>query len=718
MLGTVLGGRYRITTILGAGGFGQTYLAEDEQQPRQCVVKQFKPVSQDLRLLMVARRLFDTEVETLRRLGQHDQIPELYDSFQDDEEFYLVQEFIEGHALSEELGEGRRFSEPEAIALLQDVLSVLDFVHQNQVIHRDIKPANLIRRKTDGKLVLIDFGAVKEIQTRLTGISGQTEMTVGIGTQGYTPSEQLMGRPRYCSDLYALGMTVVQAVTGCPPSQLPEDPETLDVIWQHRAAEISPGLKLILDHLVRYDFSQRYQSVAEVQQSLAQLADLPTDLIDAPMSLLPPGVAHRTQPLPPLSWRDRLRMGWKGLAIATAAAAALSLGLKHLGWTEPLERLAYDQMTRLQPALPPDDRLLIVEISEADLQTLGRATPSDADVAKVLQTLQQARPRVIGLGLWRDLPQEPGRAALLEALRSPNVITFMQLGSVTTPQIPPPPGVPSVQVGFSDLLVDADRVVRRGLIFGGEFHSFAMRLAQKYLASENVGLRTSPAHPGITELGETPLPPLESTAGGYQRLDAGGYQLLLRYRSPAAPAPVVSFADVLNGRVAMDRVRDRIVLIGTTAPSGKDLYYTPFSAGQQTEHQMPGVVIHAQITSQLLSLTQDGRGLIGYWSDWTEGLWIIGWVGVGSGLGWFLRHPARLGAGSVAAMGILIGSSVWLFGQQVWIPVATPAIALTLATVGAAAYRVYRESKLETDLTRLVWDKTLITDLGRRGHSP
>ncbi|HIK42813.1 serine/threonine-protein kinase, partial [Thermoleptolyngbya sp. M55_K2018_002] len=321
MLGTVLGGRYRIITILGAGGFGQTYLAEDEQQPRRCVVKQFKPVSQDLHLLVVARRLFDTEVETLRRLGQHDQIPELYDSFQEGEEFYLVQEFIEGHALSEEFAGGRQFSEPEAIALLHDVLNVLSFVHQNQVIHRDIKPANLIRRKSDGKLVLIDFGAVKEIQTRLTGISGQTEVTVGIGTQGYTPSEQLMGRPRYCSDLYALGMTVVQAVTGCLPSQLPEDPETLDVLWQHQA-ELSPGLMLILDYLVRYDFSQRYQSVAEVQHALTQLANLPTDLIDTPTSLLPPAVAHRTQPLPPLSWRDRLRMGWRGLAIATATAAA------------------------------------------------------------------------------------------------------------------------------------------------------------------------------------------------------------------------------------------------------------------------------------------------------------------------------------------------------------------------------------------------------------
>jgi len=445
MLGTLLGGRYRIITILGAGGFGQTYLVEDEQQPRRCVVKQFKPVSKDLHLLAVARRLFDTEVETLRRLGQHDQIPELYDSFQDGEDFYLVQEFIEGHALSEELAEGQRFSEPEAIALLQDVLGVLSFIHQNQVIHRDIKPANLIRRKADGKLVLIDFGAVKEIQTQLTGIAGQTEVTVGIGTQGYTPSEQLMGRPRYCSDLYALGMTVVQAVTGSPPSQLMEDSETLNLIWQHQA-EISPGLKLILDHLVRYDFSQRYQLVAEVQHALAQLAELPTDLIEAPTSLLPPAVAFRTQPLPPLSWRDRLRMGWKGLAIATATAAALSLGLKHLGWTEPLERLAYDQMTRLQPALPPDDRLLIVGISEADLQTLGRATPSDADVAKVLQILQRAQPRVIGLGLWRDLPQEPGRAALLEALRSPNVVTFMQLGNAATPQIPPPPGVPPVQV--------------------------------------------------------------------------------------------------------------------------------------------------------------------------------------------------------------------------------------------------------------------------------
>ena len=221
MLGQTLAGRYELTQILGAGGFGQTYLAVDTfgalsgapGGAANCVVKQLKPASQDLNFLSVARRLFETEVKTLKRLGSHSQIPRLLDSFEEDNEFYLVQEFIDGCSLEDEIAQVGQFDEVGAIALLESVLPVLNFIHENHVIHRDLKPDNLIRRRDTSEIVLIDFGAVKEIRTRI--ITGeQTALTIGIGTQGYTPSEQLSGKPRYSSDIFALGMTVIQALTG------------------------------------------------------------------------------------------------------------------------------------------------------------------------------------------------------------------------------------------------------------------------------------------------------------------------------------------------------------------------------------------------------------------------------------------------------------------------------------------------------------------------
>ncbi len=715
MLGTVLGGRYKIITILGAGGFGQTYLADDTQQPRRCVVKQLKPISRDTRMLDIARRLFDTEVETLRRLGQHDQIPELYDSFQENDEFYFVQEYIDGHPLSEEFSRGQRLSEAEVVVLLQNVLSVLQFVHQNQVIHRDIKPGNLIRRRHDGKIVLIDFGAVKELQTQLSGHVGQTSFTVGIGTEGYTPSEQLMGRPRYCSDIYALGMTAIQAVTGMQPSQLPNDPNTLDLRWQDRA-DIGLGLAFVLDRMVRYDFSQRYQLVEDVLQALQRLAELPTDLTEIPASLLLPQglMSDWTQPVAALSWRSHLRCGVKVLAIATAAVTGVVLGLRQLGWLEPLELAAYDQMTRLQPAQPPDPRLLIVGIDEADLQTLRRTTPSDQSVAQALAILQQMRPRVIGLDLYRDLPQQPGYAELLQQLQPENVITIMKLGDNAAVQIPPPPGIPPERVGFNDFAVDADNVIRRNLIFAATFHSFSMRLAQKYLEADGIKPRNSTTHLGMTELGNTLFRPLEPTSGGYQHADAAGYQVMLRYRSPTTPARLISFMELLNGQVNPEWVRDRVVLIGTTAPSGKDLFVTPYSASERTEPKAPGVVIHAQSTSQLLSAVLDGEQLIWILPDWAEAVWIAGWVVLGGTLGWMVRHPGTLAASSAVALGLTVGTGILLFSQGGWVPIAAPAIALLLADVGVTTYRAYQESQRQRDRTHLAWDQTLSIDLTRK----
>jgi serine/threonine protein kinase len=276
-----LGGRYRVLRQLGTGGFGRTYLAEDLHLPGhpRCALKHLKPQINSDDTLSMARRCFETEAQVLYRLGDHDQIPRLLAHFEEDCEFYLAQEFIEGESVARELVEGQVWSEGRAIALLKDVLQVLSFVHAQQVIHRDLKPSNLIRRRSDQRIVLIDFGAVKQVSAQPVE-AGNTNLTISIGTQGYMPNEQIAGKPRFSSDIYAVGVLGVQALTGVHPRRLGEDTRG-ELEWQHLAPQISLALKEMLDRMVRYDFRDRYSTADE---ALAALETIP---IEAEMALPP-----------------------------------------------------------------------------------------------------------------------------------------------------------------------------------------------------------------------------------------------------------------------------------------------------------------------------------------------------------------------------------------------------------------------------------------------
>jgi serine/threonine protein kinase len=285
MIGTVISQRYQIIQNLGSGGFGQTFLAKDLQLPDhpQCVVKRLKPATSDESVLQIASRLFETEARVLHKLGNHDRIPRLLAHFEEAHEFYLVQELIDGYDLTNELipteryGDGYpvgRMNEPQAIAFLLDVLEILEFVHAQGAIHRDIKPANLMRRRSDGKLVLIDFGAVKQVETATVIAS-----TVAIGTDGYMPNEQAIGKPRPCSDLYAVGAIAIQGLTGVPPSLISENMETGELNWRQSPTyaatkyrtQISDDLARVIDKLVKYDFRDRYQSAEAALADLRQL---------------------------------------------------------------------------------------------------------------------------------------------------------------------------------------------------------------------------------------------------------------------------------------------------------------------------------------------------------------------------------------------------------------------------------------------------------------
>ncbi|MEO1006131.1 MAG: serine/threonine-protein kinase [Cyanobacteria bacterium J06638_38] len=268
MQGTILGSRYRVIEYIAKGGFGKTYLAEDTQLPGKdkCVVKQLYPSVDDPYFIKVARRLFKTEAETLNTLGVHNQIPRLMAYFEEDEKFYLVQQYIEGHTLTKELVAGEPWSERKVVELLKDCLGILSFIHAQGVIHRDVKPDNLICRQSDHKLVLVDFGTVKEV------IAEQTQLvpaTVAVGTKGYMPTEQARGKPRTASDIYALGVIAIQAMTGVHPTQLAEN-DSGEIIWQDKV-QCSSQLKEIVSKMTRYQFKERYQSA---QSTIAALASL------------------------------------------------------------------------------------------------------------------------------------------------------------------------------------------------------------------------------------------------------------------------------------------------------------------------------------------------------------------------------------------------------------------------------------------------------------
>jgi len=275
MVSQLLDGRYQIIEVIETGEFGQTYLAKDIRRPGepQCFVKHLRPGSSEPKLINTTRRLFQKEAEVLEKLGQHDQIPQLFAYFEENEEFFLVESFIAGHSLSTEIVPGKPVTEEKIIPLLKELLEILVFVHGQGVIHRDIKPANLIRRYADNKLVLIDFGSVKEIHIA----QRQAPVTVRIGTLEYMPIEQFQYNPQLNSDIYALGMIGIQAMTGLPAYDLPKlrdlkNSNRGEIVWRHLTT-CSQALSDVLDNMVRYDFRERYQSAAEALADLRKIGD-------------------------------------------------------------------------------------------------------------------------------------------------------------------------------------------------------------------------------------------------------------------------------------------------------------------------------------------------------------------------------------------------------------------------------------------------------------
>ncbi|NET27211.1 bifunctional serine/threonine-protein kinase/formylglycine-generating enzyme family protein [Okeania sp. SIO1I7] len=396
--GKILRQRYKIIgSPLGSGGFGDTYLAQDLDLPEnpKCVVKHLKPKSSDPGILPVAQKLFEREAKTLYKLGKDsDQIPKLFAHFQEGTEFYLVQEYIEGQDISKELTEGKKLSQSYTITLLKGILEALAVAHQNNIVHRDIKPQNLMRRKSDNKIVLIDFGAVKEISVLTTANQpGATTFTVAVGTPGYMPSEQTRGQPKLSSDIYAVGMVGIKALTGKNPEDLPRDSKTEHIIWRNEA-RVSDRLANILDRMVHEYFLLRYENAMGVLEAL----DIPTSPVPTPQPTPAPTpsqtktVVPKLQPQPNKTRRQILTLG--GLAGGGFVAAMLT---KNLWSRTPPENISTSQAIPeptpenisspepiLEPPPPPQPEFPIQIFTTVKVNRTGEIISSREGKAEVM----------------------------------------------------------------------------------------------------------------------------------------------------------------------------------------------------------------------------------------------------------------------------------------------------------------------------------------------
>ncbi|MUG91875.1 protein kinase [Scytonema sp. UIC 10036] len=275
----LLNNRYQVIQVLGSGGFGETFLAEDVHMPsrRRCVIKQLKPVTKDPKTYQMIQQRFEREAATLEFLGEgSEQIPKLYAYFSEQGQFYLVQEWIQGQTLTDVVNTKGALSETEVRAILLSLLSVLDYVHSKGIIHRDIKPENIILRSLNSKPVLIDFGAVKETIRSVATTSGNLTQSIIIGTPGYMSSEQAIGRPVYATDIYSLGVTAIYLLTGKRPYDLETHPQTGNIVWRQYAPGISSNLAEVIDRATKQNAGDRYTTASKMLYALQSATAPPT----------------------------------------------------------------------------------------------------------------------------------------------------------------------------------------------------------------------------------------------------------------------------------------------------------------------------------------------------------------------------------------------------------------------------------------------------------
>ncbi|MGH7302704.1 MAG: CHASE2 domain-containing protein, partial [Candidatus Rokuibacteriota bacterium] len=351
-------------------------------------------------------------------------------------------------------------------------------------------------------------------------------------------------------------------------------------------------------------------------------------------------------------------------------------------------------------------RILLVAITEREVHALGWPL-SDGVLAQALETLARHEPRAIGLDIYRDVAVPPGSDRLGELLRhDQRVVAVMKFGEGPSAGVPPPSALESTdQIGFSDVLVDPGGIVRRGLLYLDDgrstAYSFGLRLALLYLTREGVTPGYDPKDPALLRLGRRTIPPFEADDGGYVNADARGYQFLLDFKGGRRPFASVPLAAVLAGSVEPRTIRDRVVLLGATAESIKDSFYTPYSRGLRTEQHVAGIAIHAHVVSQLLRIGLEGAPPIAAAPEWQEAIFVLVWSVAGGLVGLGVRSPWRLalamGCG-LAAIGLVDFAA---FLENWWLPLVPPAGGWLVSGSAVTAYMSYRETMQRAVLMQL-----------------
>jgi CHASE2 domain-containing sensor protein len=418
-------------------------------------------------------------------------------------------------------------------------------------------------------------------------------------------------------------------------------------------------------------------------------------------------------PTPKPRRRKRLLL-WE---IATSfVVTGLMMGIRYVGLLQPWELTAYDTLMRLRPAAEKlDDRILIVEVKEADVvaqkqaRETSRGSLSDESLDKLLKELERHQPIAIGLDIYHDYPANKAYPALVAKLRDPNssIVGVCKVsGQADDIGVAPPPEMPLDRLGFSDVTPDPDLVMRRHYLAhtppAGDSCQATLglsgQLALRYLsATKNIELKSTPK---TWTLGKLTFPLLEAHSGGYQKIDIGGQQILLNYRVtknpiyPLYPAEIVTMQKVLDGKVGADKIKDRLILIGTTAQSFNDYVSTPYTTAEGNVLRIPGVILQAQMVSQLLSATLDvdGQPLIRSSDTSQNFLWLWGWAIGGGILVIWLRRPLYLMLGTGMAIAILAGSSLLLLQGGYWVPLFPAAIAI-VGTEAILALIISRDRK-------------------------
>jgi adenylate cyclase len=371
--------------------------------------------------------------------------------------------------------------------------------------------------------------------------------------------------------------------------------------------------------------------------------------------------------------------------------------LRQAGGLQALELEAYDCFTRMRcERLPPDPRVILITISESDLQNQGTWPVNDATLARVLRTILKGRPLAVGLDLFRDVPVPPGQGALDAVLiENRNVIGVMKFG---------PQGVlchqalrSTDQSGFNDILVDPGGIVRRALLYLDDgktvFYSFPLRLALLYLETLGIHAQADPSRTECMRLGQKTILPLEPNDGGYVRADARGYQFLLDFYGAGREFKSFSLRDLLSGEIDDANFRDKIVLIGVVAESVKDFFYTPLSRSFYEGQHMAGVALHGHVTSQLVRFALGQSSPIRSLDEKQEAAWTLLWGLMGGAAGLMIRSPWRFSMAGLAGLCVLAGSVYVAFVRGWWVPLIPPGMAWTLSAVVSTAYASNREKR-------------------------